>query len=259
MDSRRAPTSPTAPTAPTAPAAPAARRAPPRPPLTDPDQQAYEAFYHACYPLVLECAARLLSDRHAAEDVAQGVFLRVWVNWSTVAGLEDRRRRRYALTAAHNLATDELRHRGRHPGGRPMSIEAVANGDPNRPDEEFPVMAGRLRDPRIENDPEHITLLREALHEALHEAGGDLRRAEILLLAAGYTQREVAARLRSLARHNPTVSDAAQYARATVSSIKMRRSRHRARVQRRVAQARRTTVGPDPAGAAGAGQETPHV
>lgn len=223
----------------------APRRLPPtsppvRPPTQTDEQNAYEAFYIRCYGVVVERAARLLGDRLAAEDIAQGAFLRVWANWSTVAGLSPDSQRRYALTAARNLTTDELRHRARHPGGRPASLDALAPSfDPHRPDEAFPAIGGRLHDPHPENDPEHMALVREALAEALAAAGGDLRRAEIALLAAGFTPREVAAKVRALARRNPAARDAPQYARATVSSIKMRRSRHRARVQKRVAAARR--------------------
>lgn len=204
------------------------------PPLTPAERAAYETLYVSCYQSALEKVRFTLDDPDVAEDIVQQTFLKIWCNWSTVAGLAPQVQRGYVLTAVRNTAKDELRHRLSHPGGTPTSLDQPTNASQAGPEalRGGPGSPYNPPDGDPESDPERVLLGREALDAVLAEEGDSrLRRLEILLLAKGYTPAETAARLRFEALHHPKDKQAQHYLHATPSSVKMRRARHRARLQ----------------------------
>lgn len=218
----------------------AAMPAAPRPPLTVAEQEAYDFLYTHTFPLAVEKARRILGDQGLAEDAAQSAFLRVWCHWSAIV---PETRLGYLLAAVRNAATDELRHRHGHPGGVPYSIDAAPppstnGGYATSEERDQGRLSNLLADTSVGNDPEHMALVREELAELLPPETGDgrLRRYEMLLLAMGYNSREVSILLRRAAADNPRAPGAAFYARSTISAIKMRRSRNRARLAKRASE-----------------------
>lgn len=86
------------------------------------DARAFETLYDDYHRLVYGVALRVLSDRSAAEDVTQGVFLRLWSNpESFVAGNFGA----WIVRVARNRALDVARSLAAHPQGEiPESMPA---------------------------------------------------------------------------------------------------------------------------------------
>jgi RNA polymerase sigma-70 factor (ECF subfamily) len=143
------------------------------------DAEAFEALFDRYGDLVYSVAYRVLEDRHAAEDIAQEVFLKFWRRPS----LFDAGRGRFTtwlISVTRNRAIDERRARRRldrdDPGG---ALEAEATA----PD------AG---------DPGRLAVLvheRAAVREALKALPAEQRLAIELAYFGGLTQSEVAERL----------------------------------------------------------------
>ncbi len=69
---------------------------------------AFEMFYDAYHRLVFGLGLRLLGDVASAEDLTQGVFLKVWMN---PAGFKGGSLVAWIARVARNAALDVLRHR----------------------------------------------------------------------------------------------------------------------------------------------------
>lgn len=86
-----------------------------------------EAFVRSLYEehgrALLAFAARLTSDRAAAEDIVQETLLRAWKHRDSLA---DGSARPWLLTVARNLVTDRIRARA----VRPMEVAETASGPP---------------------------------------------------------------------------------------------------------------------------------
>ncbi len=78
------------------------------------DAGAFEVLYDEYHRLVYGIALRVLSDRGVAEDVTQGIFLKLWTNPdSFVSGNFGA----WLVRVARNRALDVLRSRAAHPEG----------------------------------------------------------------------------------------------------------------------------------------------
>ncbi|HWQ27490.1 MAG TPA: sigma-70 family RNA polymerase sigma factor, partial [Dehalococcoidia bacterium] len=147
--------------------------------VTRGDAGAFEALFDRYGDLVYSVAYRVLEDRHAAEDIAQEVFLKFWRRPS----LFDPGRGRFAtwlISVTRNRAIDERRIRqrvGRDDRGGAIEAEAPSPGadDPGR-------LAVLVRE-------------REAVREALNGLPPEQRLAIELAYFGGLTQSEVAERL----------------------------------------------------------------
>jgi RNA polymerase sigma-70 factor (ECF subfamily) len=86
------------------------------------DAGAFETLYDEYHRLVYGVALRVLADRGVAEDVTQGVFLKLWSNpGSFVSGSFGA----WIVRVARNRALDVLRSRAAHPEGEvPESMPA---------------------------------------------------------------------------------------------------------------------------------------
>lgn len=142
------------------------------------DADAFEALFARYGDLVYSVAYRVLEDRHAAEDIAQEVFLKFWRRPS----LFDAARGRFAtwlISVTRNRAIDERRVR-RRPG---RDDAGAMEADP----------------PTAEaDDPGSLAVLvreREAVREALSALPPEQRLAIELAYFSGLTQSEVAERL----------------------------------------------------------------
>ncbi len=142
------------------------------------DADAFEALFARYGDLVYSVAYRVLEDRHAAEDIAQEVFLKLWRRPS----LFDAARGRFAtwlISVTRNRAIDERRVR-RRPG---RDDAGAMEADP----------------PTAEaDDPGSLAVLvrqREAVREALSALPPEQRLAIELAYFGGLTQSEVAERL----------------------------------------------------------------
>lgn len=143
------------------------------------DAGAFEALFARYGDLVYSVAYRVLADRHAAEDIAQEVFLKFWRRPS----LFDSSRGRFAtwlISVTRNRAIDE--HRARRRLGRDEPGGATEADPPS-------AQAG---------DPGSLAVLareREAVREALSSLPPEQRLAIELAYFGGLTQSEVAERL----------------------------------------------------------------
>jgi RNA polymerase sigma-70 factor (ECF subfamily) len=111
------------------------------------DLAAFNGLVLAYQADAFNLAARVLGDSAAAEDVTQGVFLRLYQRIGTFRGGSFRA---WVLHSVVNGCLDEIRRAGRHPT---VPLEPV-----NQEDEEVedaPWMADE------ENNPERLTLRRE--------------------------------------------------------------------------------------------------
>ena len=103
------------------------------------DRAAFAALVRAHQRTVFSLALRMLADRHAAEDLAQEVFLQLYRNLAAVS------------SAAHlafwlrkvtmHRAIDRLRRTPRYESAAPAEAEAAASESP----ESDPMLARRLR------------------------------------------------------------------------------------------------------------------
>ncbi|HXF50183.1 MAG TPA: sigma-70 family RNA polymerase sigma factor [Dehalococcoidia bacterium] len=142
------------------------------------DADAFEALFARYGDLVYSVAYRVLEDRHAAEDIAQEVFLKFWRRPS----LFDAARGRFAtwlISVTRNRAIDERRVR-RRPG---RDDAGAMEADPPTTDAD---------------DPGSLAVLvreRQAVREALSALPPEQRLAIELAYFGGLTQSEVAERL----------------------------------------------------------------
>ena len=145
---------------------------------------ALAALYDRHAGVVFALLVRIVADRQVAEELLQEAFLRAWQH----AGSYDGRRgpvRSWLLGIAHNLALNELRRRRRRPedavgGAARRGVDGLATRADPRPD---PAEAA------------WSAVRHEALARAVERLSPN-QRAVIELYAAGYSQAEIAARLR---------------------------------------------------------------
>ncbi len=137
------------------------------------DEAAFEMLYERFGTAVYSLALRMLTDRAAAEEIAQEVFVGVWRG----AGEYDPRRgsgRSWILAQAHHKSVDavrRLRLRGTDPLPVSMPADADSEGDALR---------------GVEN---------AAVRQALTGLSKEQREAIVLAYYAGYTQQEISGRL----------------------------------------------------------------
>lgn len=76
------------------------------------DKEAFADFYRDFKIPVYTLVCRIVQDRHAAEDVMQELFVKLYTN---APGESVENLRQYIFKSAHNMAVDELRRRDRKP------------------------------------------------------------------------------------------------------------------------------------------------
>lgn len=143
--------------------------------LAHADVHAFEMLYDRFSRLIYSLAYGLLQDAQGAEDVTQDVFLAIWRD----AEAFDLRRgslRSWILSLAHHKGVDAVRRRRRHA----MSPLPDAMAD------DTDVVAYAIRSAEGAD-------VRAALGALSH----DQRAAIVLAYYGGYTQREIADRLRA--------------------------------------------------------------
>jgi RNA polymerase sigma-70 factor (ECF subfamily) len=140
--------------------------------------EAFEALYDRYGNIVYSVTLRILGDVHAAEDVVQEVFLRVWRrpdHYDTARG----RFLTWLLSVARNRAIDEQRSRGRRQrfevGSAPLDGEG-----PQGDEADDPALAALLADER------------SAVRRALVGLPPEQRSAIELAYYGGFTQQEIA-------------------------------------------------------------------
>jgi RNA polymerase sigma-70 factor (ECF subfamily) len=146
--------------------------------LSHQDMEAFEALYDRYGNIVYSVTLRILGDVHAAEDVVQEVFLRVWRkpdHYDTARG----RFLTWLLSVARNRAIDEQRSRGRRQrfevGSAPLDGEG-----PQGDEADDPALAALLADER------------SAVRRALVGLPPEQRSAIELAYYGGFTQQEIA-------------------------------------------------------------------
>ena len=146
--------------------------------LSRQDMEAFEALYDRYGNLVYSVSLRILGDVHAAEDVVQEVFLRVWRkpdHYDTARG----RFVTWLLSVARNRAIDEQRSRGRRlrfeVGSSPLDGEG-----PQGDEADDPALVALLSDER------------SAVRRALVDLPPEQRSAIELAYYGGLTQQEIA-------------------------------------------------------------------
>lgn len=143
------------------------------------DAAAFEALFDRYGDLVYSVAYRVLGDRHAAEDIAQEVFLKFWRRPS----LFDAGRGRFAtwlISVTRNRAIDERRVRQRSGRDDPGGLVEAGTANPTSDD------PGRLA---------VLAQARQAVQEALAVLPAEQRLAIELAYFGGLSQSEVAERL----------------------------------------------------------------
>lgn len=75
------------------------------------DQQAYTQIYEAHFPLLFQTAMRFLKVKPAAEDVCNEVFLNLWKNRHSLAGIQSLQA--YLLSAVRNRSINALKRLAR--------------------------------------------------------------------------------------------------------------------------------------------------
>ncbi len=143
------------------------------------DAAAFEALFDRYGDLVYSVAYRVLGDRHAAEDIAQEVFLKFWRRPS----LFDAGRGRFAtwlISVTRNRAIDERRVRQRSGRDDPGGLVEAGTANPTNDD------PGRLA---------VLAQARQAVQEALAVLPAEQRLSIELAYFGGLSQSEVAERL----------------------------------------------------------------
>ena len=141
------------------------------------DVGAFETLYDRYGNMVYSVSLRVLGDVHAAEDVAQEVFLRLWrkpQHYDTARG----RFVTWLMSVTRNKAIDERRSRGRRQ--RRETLPELELEDTLASDDS--------------DDPAATALLteeRHAIREALSGLPPEQRRAIELAYFGGYTQQEI--------------------------------------------------------------------
>jgi len=140
--------------------------------------EAFEALYDRYGNLVYSVSLRILGDVHAAEDVVQDVFLRVWRkpdHYDAARG----RFMTWLMSVTRNRAIDERRSRGRRlrfeVGSAPLDGEG-----PQSDDADDPALATLQADER------------SAIRRALVGLPAEQRSAIELAYYGGLTQQEIA-------------------------------------------------------------------
>lgn len=145
------------------------------------DLGAFEALYLRFATLVYSTSLQVLGDAHAAEDMTQEIFLRLWRRPDHY----DPSRGRFVswlLSVTRNRAIDELRNRGRR----------------RRFETDPPEAAEASPDPDTQLDPAAAALVSEsraALIEAMRSLPPEQRQAIELAYFGGMTQAEIATKL----------------------------------------------------------------
>ena len=139
------------------------------------DLGAFEAVYDRYSGPVYSLAWSLLRDAHVAQEITQDVFLAIWRG----AGAFDVGRgsaRSWILSLAHHKSVDAIR-RWRRPIAAPLSEGITDDVD---------VVEEAIR--KVES---------AGVQDALRTLSPDQREAIVLAYYGGYTQREIADRLRT--------------------------------------------------------------
>ena len=89
----------------------------------DGDLSAFNAIVERYQSQVYNVSARILGDRHLAEDIAQETFIKAH---RSIDGFRGGSLRAWLLRIASNLSLDATRSRKRRPGGVPRSRERTS-------------------------------------------------------------------------------------------------------------------------------------
>ena len=103
------------------------------------ERAAFAALVRAHQRSVFSLALRMLADRHAAEDLAQEVFLQLYRNLSSVSS--EAHLAFWLRKVTMHRAIDRLRRTSRYEGAAPEEAEAAASEAP----EADPMLERRLR------------------------------------------------------------------------------------------------------------------
>jgi RNA polymerase sigma-70 factor, ECF subfamily len=146
--------------------------------------EALGALYDRHARIVFALLLRIFSDRDAAEEILQEVFLRAWQH---AHAFDDSRGtvRSWLYGIAHNLALNELRRRRRRPQPQPRPASADAE------DDDYREQIAADSDPAVDA----WCAVRDAeLAQAL-DLLPPSQRAVLLLYGEGFSQSEIAAKL----------------------------------------------------------------
>jgi RNA polymerase sigma-70 factor, ECF subfamily len=146
--------------------------------------EALGALYDRHARIVFALLLRIFSDRDAAEEILQEVFLRAWQH---AHAFDDSRGtvRSWLYGIAHNLALNELRRRRRRPQPQPRPASADAE------DDDYREQIAADSDPAVDA----WCAVRDAeLAQALDQLPLS-QRVVLLLYGEGFSQSEIAAKL----------------------------------------------------------------
>ena len=57
--------------------------------MRDRDEDEFSRFVHAQHPRLFRAVYLLTGDYHRAEDVVQATFVRLYLRWGRISGMED--------------------------------------------------------------------------------------------------------------------------------------------------------------------------
>ncbi len=141
------------------------------------DATAFEALYDRYSRPVYSLAVRMLGNPQAAQEVAQEIFLHIWRGAGEFIPARGSARS-WVLSLAHNRTVDALRRQ------RVRTVEPLAEGDPGA-GSGADVVEQALRG-----------LEGASVRSALMTLSPEQREAIVLAYYGGYTQQEIANRLR---------------------------------------------------------------
>ena len=145
---------------------------------TDALSELYDRYFRQVFGLALA----VIKDRALAEEITQDVFLRVWTNAKTYK--EDQAKVSvWLMRIARNRAIDVLRGRKAHPEKQTIALEY------SRPSEKT-----------SHDTPQRaleLTLQKERIQTAVAQLPDDQQHVVTLMYFHGYTQQEIADRLKT--------------------------------------------------------------
>lgn len=145
------------------------------------DVGAFQALYERYGNLVYSTCVRVIRDGHAAEDLVQEIFLRIWRKPEQYVAQKGRFST-WLISVTRNRAVDEVRSRGRRYRHETAS--------PEEQERELP--ATEKYDPSLTSE---LTDQRRLIVAALSGLPGEQRQAIEMAYFGGLTQQEIAERL----------------------------------------------------------------